>query len=197
MSIEKDEQIQVGEELGESSGEIVPDVVKIQTNGHRTFINPKTKMITNEGGPSFPNAIVSIQKDEDIQIGEELKESSGENVRDLVEIQTNEDVTFLDPKMKMIMGKEVRPSFPHASASIHKNEEIQIGEDLKEGNEKYVFDVVETRTNEDLTFQNPNIKMVMGEEVEPFFPNTSTSIQRNEELQIGEELKEANGKKCS
>jgi hypothetical protein len=193
MSIQKDEQIQVGEELGESSGEIGHDVVKIQTNGPITFINPKTKMITSEGGPCLPNAIVSIQKDEDIQIGEELKESSGENVRDVVEIQTNEDVTFLDPKIKMIMGKEVKPSFPHASASIHKNEEIQIGEDLKESSEKNVFDVVETQTNEDQTFQNPNIKMVMGEEVEPFLPNTSTSIQRNEELQIGEELKEANG----
>jgi hypothetical protein len=193
MSIQKDEQIRVGEELGESSGEIVRDIVKIPTNGHITFINPKTKMITSEGGPSLPNAIVSIQKDEDIQIGEEIKESSGENVRDVVEIQTNEDVTFLDPKIKMTMGKEAGPSFPHASASIHKNEEIQIGEDLKEGSEKNVFDVVETQTNEDLTFQNPNIKMVMGEEVEPFLPNTSTLIQRNEELQIGEELKEANG----
>jgi len=136
MSIQKDEQIQVGEELGGSSGEIVPDVVKIQTDEDITFINPKTKMIMSEGGPSLPNAIVSIQKDDDIQIGEELRESSAENVWDVVETQTNEDVTFLDPKIKMIMGKEVRPSFPHASASIHKNEEIQIGEDLKEGSEK-------------------------------------------------------------
>lgn len=193
MSIPKDEVIQVGEELGESSGEIVRDVVKIQTNEDITFMNPKTEMITGEGGPSLPNAIVSIQKDEDIQIGEELRESSGENVGDVVEIQGNEDVTFVDPKIKMIMGKEVTPSFPHASASIHKNQEIQIGEDIKEGSEKNVFDVVETGTNEDLTFQNPNIKMIMGEEVEPFLPNTSMSIQRNEELQIGEELKEANG----
>jgi hypothetical protein len=193
MSIQKDELIQAGEAFGESSGEIVRDVVKIQTNEHITFINPKTKMITSEGGPSLPNAIVSIQKDEDIQIGEELRESGGESVLAVVEIQTNEDVTFLDPKTEMITGKEVRPSFSHASASIHKNEEIQIGEDLKEGSEKNVFDVVETRTNEDLTFQNPNIKMIMGEEVEPFLPNTSTSIEKNEELQIGEELKEATG----
>jgi len=136
MSIPKDELIQVGEELGESSGEIVRDVVKIQTNEDITFMNPKTEMITGEGGPSLPNAILSIQKDEDIQIGEELRESSGENVCDVVEIQGNEDVTFVDPKIKMIMGKEVTPSFPHASASIHKNQEIQIGEDIKEGSEK-------------------------------------------------------------